>query len=213
MAEPWTPGGAKAAPDARRHAPATLRNRDAILAVLAEELPADGTVLEVASGSGEHAVHFATALPALRWQPSDPDADALASIDAWVAATGVANVAPALRVDAAASDWPLKEADAVFCANMVHIAPWEAAVGLFAGAGRLLPPGAALILYGPFIEDGVPTAESNLAFDVSLKSRDPRWGLRTAAALDALADAAGLTRTRRVAMPANNLMLVWRKVG
>jgi hypothetical protein len=213
VAEPWTPGGAEAAPDARRHAPATLRNRDAILAVLAEELPAEGTVLEVASGSGEHAVHFATALPALRWQPSDPDADALASIDAWVAATGAANVAPALRIDAAASGWPSVEADAVFCANMVHIAPWEAAAGLFAGAGRLLPPGAPLILYGPFIEDGVPTAESNLAFDLSLKSRDPRWGLRPVTALDALADAAGLTRTRRVAMPANNLVLVWRRTG
>jgi hypothetical protein len=213
VAEPWAPGGAEAAPDARRYAPATLRNRDAILAVLAEELPAEGTVLEVASGSGEHAVHFATALPALRWQPSDPDADALASIDAWVAATGAANVAPALRIDAAASGWPSVEADAVFCANMVHIAPWEAAVGLFAGAGRLLPPGAPLILYGPFIEDGVPTAESNLAFDLSLKSRDPRWGLRPVTALDALADAAGLTRTRRVAMPANNLVLVWRRTG
>lgn len=211
MAEPWTPGGAEAAPDARRHAPATLRNRDAIIAVLAEELPVDGTVLEVASGSGEHAVHFATALPALRWQPSDSDADAIASIDAWVAATGAANVSPALRIDAVASDWPLEEADAVFCANMVHIAPWEAAMGLFAGAGRLLPPGAPLILYGPFIEDGVPTAESNLAFDLSLKSRDPWWGLRTVAALDGLADAAGLARTRRVAMPANNLMLIWRR--
>lgn len=211
MAEPWTPGGAEAAPDARRHAPATLRNRDPILAVLTEELPVVGTVLEVASGSGEHAVHFATRLPALCWQPSDPDADALASIDAWTAATGVTNVSPAVRIDAAASDWQLEEADAVFCANMVHIAPWKAAVGLFAGAGRLLPPGAPLILYGPFIEDGVPTAESNLAFDVSLTSRDPRWGLRTVEALDALADAAGLARTRRVAMPANNLMLVWRR--
>lgn len=212
MAEPWTPGGAEAAPDARRHAPATLRNRDAILAVLVEELPVDGTVLEVASGSGEHAVHFATALPTLCWQPSDPDADALASIDAWVVATGVANVAHALMLDATASDWPPVEAEAVFCANMVHIAPWEAAVGLFAGAGRLLPPGAPLILYGPFIEDGVPTAKSNQAFDASLKSRDPCWGLRTVAALDGLADAAGLARTRRVAMPANNLVLVWRKV-
>lgn len=206
-----TPGGAEASPDARRHAPATLRNRDAILAVLAEELPVVGTVLEVASGSGEHAVHFAAALPSIRWLPSDPDADALASIHAWTKATGVANVAPALMLDAAATNWPPVEADAIFCANMVHIAPWEAAEGLFAGAGRLLDPGTPLILYGPFIEEGVPTAESNLAFDSSLKCRDPRWGLRTVAALDALAVEAGLARTRRVAMPANNLILVWRR--
>jgi hypothetical protein len=211
VAEPWIPGGAEAAPDARRHAPAALRNRDAILAVLAEELPADGTVLEVASGSGEHAVHFAAALQRLRWQPSDPDDDALASVDAWVAATGVSNVAPALKLDAGASQWPALEADAIFCANMVHIAPWQAAQGLFAWAGRLLAPGAPLILYGPFTEVDVPTSESNLAFDASLKARDPRWGLRAVAALDTLASAAGLIRTRRAVMPANNLSLVWRR--
>lgn len=197
--------------DAKRHAPATQRNRDAILAVLREELPASGVVLEVASGSGEHAVHFAAAMPQLDWQPSDPDPAALASIDAWATEARAANLRPALGLDAAATDWPPPHANAILCCNMVHIAPWSAAEGLFAGAGRLLPSGAPLILYGPFIEADVPTADSNLAFDASLRDRDPAWGLRAVAALDALATAAGLHRIRRTAMPANNLMLVWRR--
>lgn len=197
--------------EAKRHAPATLRNRDAILTVLHEELPSQGLVLEVASGSGEHAAYFATAMSELGWQPSDPDPAALASIDAWGADARTDNLRPALKLDAASAEWPLARADAILCCNMVHIAPWSAAEGLFAGAGRLLPPGAPLILYGPFIEADVPTAESNLAFDVSLRERDPEWGLREVAALDVLADAAGLRRIRRNAMPANNLMLVWRR--
>ena len=210
-ATPWQPGNAPMFADARRHAPATLRNRDAILAILREELPGSGLVLEVASGSGEHAAHFAAAMPQLDWQPSDPDPAALASIDAWAEDAGADNLRPALRLDAASTDWPLPRADAILCCNMVHIAPWFAAEGLFAGAGRLLPLDAPLILYGPFIEADVPTAESNLAFDVSLRERDPAWGLREVAALDTLAATAGLYRSRRIAMPANNLMLIWRR--
>ena len=208
--QPWVPGEGEQA-DPRRHAPATARNRDAILSVLRDVLPASGTVLEVASGSGEHIVQFAAALPALNWQPSDPDPAALASIAAWVADSGQASIAAPLHLDAATVDWPVDRADAILCCNMVHIAPWSAAVGLFAGAGRLLPAGAPLILYGPFIEDGVETAPSNLAFDESLRARNPAWGIRHVANLDALARAAGLDGPERITMPANNLMLIWRK--
>ena len=195
----------------KRHAPATLRNRDAIAAVLAGWLPKAGTVLEVASGSGEHVVHFAAAFPHLRWQPSDPDPAALASIAAWNAEASLANVAPPLRIDAAAADWPLDRADAMLCINMVHISPWTATLGLFAGAAHLLPVGAPLILYGPYVEADVPTADSNRAFDADLRARDPAWGLRDTGAVKAAAAAAGLAFAERRAMPANNLMLLFRR--
>ena len=206
---PWMPsdGGS----DAKRHAPATLRNRDAIAAVLADWLPAAGTVLEVASGSGEHIVHFAATFPALDWQPSDPDPAGLVSIAAWCADAGLANIAPPLALDAAADDWPIDRADAILCINMVHISPWAATLGLLAGAARLLPGGAPLILYGPYIEPDVPTADSNLAFDASLRMRDPTWGLRQIDDVKAAAVAAGLTFAERRAMPANNLMLLLRR--
>ncbi|WP_293703109.1 DUF938 domain-containing protein [Sphingopyxis sp. UBA6734] len=206
---PWMPsdGGS----DAKRHAPATLRNRDAIAAVLADWLPAAGTVLEVASGSGEHIVHFAATFPALDWQPSDPDPAGLVSIAAWSAEAGLANIAPPLALDAAADDWPIDRADAILCINMVHISPWAATLGLLAGAARLLPGGAPLILYGPYIEPDVPTADSNLAFDASLRMRDPTWGLRQIDDVKAAAVAAGLTFAERRAMPANNLMLLLRR--
>ncbi|WP_448658071.1 DUF938 domain-containing protein [Sphingomonas sp. CJ99] len=204
---PWTPGDA--GPDVRKHAPATLRNRDAILIELRDLLPASGTVLEVASGSGEHIAYFAPLFPALTWQPSDPDAAALASIAAWT--DGMANVRPPVMIDAAAADWPVDRADAMFCANMVHIAPWEAALGLMAEAGRVLGTGAPLILYGPFVRDGVATAPSNLAFDRSLKDRDERWGLRSVAAVADAAAAQGLMLAAEIEMPANNLMLVFRR--
>lgn len=205
---PWTLGDG--GNDAKRHAPATLRNRDAIVAVLAEWLPPAGTVLEVASGSGEHIVHFAAAFPHLDWQPSDPDPDALTSIAAWSAEAGLANLAPPLMLDAASPDWPPARADALLCINMVHISPWAATPGLFAGAARLLPAGAPLILYGPYVEADVPTAESNLAFDASLRARNPEWGLRDTADVKAAATAAGFALTERRAMPANNLMLLFR---
>ncbi len=211
MTGPWTPGEGGA--DAKRHAPATLRNRDAIVAVLADWLPPAGAVLEVASGSGEHVVHFAAAFPGLVWQPSDPDRDALTSIAAWSGEAGLANVAPPLELDASASDWPLAAADAVLCINMVHISPWAATLGLLAGAARLLSARAPLILYGPYIEADVATAESNLAFDASLRARNPEWGLRDTRDLVAAAKAADFVFAERRAMPANNLMLLFRRTG
>lgn len=209
MTQPWTArdGG----DGAKRHAPATERNRDAIAAVLADWLPPSGTVLEVASGSGEHVVHFAAAFPRLQWRPSDPDPQALDSIAAWRAEAGLANIAPPLELDASAAVWPLARADALLCVNMVHISPWSATLGLFAGAARLLAAGAPLILYGPYLEAGVATAESNAAFDASLRSRNPEWGLRDRDAVVAAAADAGFAFAERRAMPANNLMLLFRR--
>ncbi|MCB2088993.1 MAG: DUF938 domain-containing protein [Sphingomonadaceae bacterium] len=195
----------------KRFAPATERNREPLLAVLKQELPKTGLLLEVAAGSGEHAVFLAPHFPQLQWQPSDPDAEALASIAAWREDAGSANLLAPLALDASAATWPIERADAMLCVNMVHISPWQASEGLFAAAGRMLPAGAPLVLYGPFIEDGVETAPSNLAFDESLRSRDPRWGIRSVSALDDLAAVHGLTRMARHQMPANNLTLVWRK--
>lgn len=193
----------------RRHAPATLRNREPIAAVLADELPAIGLVLEVASGSGEHCAFLAERFPRLQWQPSDPDADALASIADWCA--DLPNVLSPLTLDAADDAWPIGAADAILCINMVHISPWQATLGLMAGAGRLLAPGAPLFLYGPYRQRGVPTAESNEGFDVSLRTRNPVWGLRHVEDVSAAAVARGLTLDRIVAMPANNLSLVFRR--
>lgn len=216
----------------KREAPAAARNRTVIADVLAEELPATGTVLEVASGTGEHVIHFAERFPQLHWQPSDPDAEARASIAAWCAETGLANIAPPLAIDAASAAWPLDRCDAVVCINMdshscddakstgyaacvcinmVHISEWAATIGLFQGCTRVLQAEASLILYGPYLEEEVPTAPSNLAFDRSLKERNPEWGLRDLAEMDRLADQYGFTRTRRVEMPANNLALVYRR--
>ncbi|MDT8759646.1 class I SAM-dependent methyltransferase [Sphingomonas psychrotolerans] len=194
---------------ARRHAPATARNREPIAEVLAAELPAEGLVLEIASGSGEHCAAFARRFAALQWQPSDPEDAARASIADWC--EGLPNVLPPLAVDAAAEAWPIPVTDAVLCINMVHISPWEATLGLMAGAGRLLAPGAPLILYGPYRQRDVPTAESNEAFDLSLKARDPRWGLRHVEDVSAAAAACGLVLQRIVNMPANNLSLVFRR--
>lgn len=196
---------------ARRHAPAAARNRDPILAELRRWLPAQGLVLEIASGSGEHAVHFAQALPGLTFQPSDPDPAARASIDAWTGEAGLSNIRPALAVDAMAADWPLAEADALLCINMIHIAPWEATLGLAGHAASLLLPGAPLILYGPYRRDGAHTAESNAAFDASLRSRNPNWGVRDLEAVTAAMGDAGLDRAAVTAMPANNFVVVFRR--
>ena len=193
----------------RKHAPATLRNRAPIADSLASLLPAAGRVLEVASGSGEHCAYFAGRFPALAWQPSDPEPSALASIASWCA--GLANVRAPVALDAAATDWPVARADAIFCANMVHISAWAATEGLFAGAARLLPEGAPLICYGPYRRADVPTAPSNEAFDRSLRTRNFEWGLRDLGAVDAVAAERGLARTDLVEMPANNLLLVWRR--
>ena len=196
---------------AQRSAPAALRNREPIADVLAEWLPTSGLVLEVASGTGEHAVFFAERFPQLEWQPTDIYAEALASISAWREASGLPNVREPLRLDAAAKAWPIDRADAVLSINMVHISPWTSALGLISGAARLLSAGAPLILYGPWLKADIPTAPSNLAFDADLRGRDPEWGLRR---VEDFAEAAReffeLADTRQ--MPANNLMLLFRRI-
>ena len=200
------------APEAagRRSAPAALRNRAPITEVLAEWLPTRGLVLEIASGTGEHVVHFAKRFPNLDWQPSDVHPDAMTSIAAWRAKSGLANVREPITLDAAAPDWPIERADAVLSINMVHISPWASALGLIAGGRRLLPEGAPLILYGPWLSDSIETAPSNLAFDADLRLRDERWGLRRVEDFTAAADGFELVETRQ--MPANNLMLLYRRV-
>lgn len=195
----------------KRCAPAAERNRDPILEVLRRELPSEGLVLELASGTGQHAVHFAAALPGITWQPSDVDPGALASIEAYRSEAGLDNLRAPLELDTRHEHWPLDHAGAVVSINMVHISPWESAEGLFSGAARLLSPGAPLILYGPFRFDGRFTAASNEAFDASLKSRDPSWGVRDVADLDALGRKSGLERQARIDMPANNHVLVFRR--
>lgn len=197
--------------DPRRYAPATLRNRQPILAMLRGVLPATGLVLEVASGTGEHAVHFARELPDLRWQPTDPNPDALQSIRAWASGERLPNLLPPLALDAASELWPVDAADAVVCINMVHISPWETTEGLMRGAGRILPPGGLLYLYGPFHRRGEPLAPSNAAFDTSLRLTDPRWGLRELEAVEQCAAANGLTLGSIVGMLANNLSVVFLK--
>ncbi|MAQ18328.1 MAG: SAM-dependent methyltransferase [Sandaracinus sp.] len=195
----------------RRHAPATSRNRDPILEVLRRVLPDRGRVLEIAAGTGEHALHFAAAFPGLEWQPTDPDAAARESIAAWRDAEGTPNLRAPLDLDVTQPAWPLAQAAAVVAINMIHISPIEASEGLMRGAGAILPSGAPLVTYGPYRIDGAHTAPSNAAFDESLKARDPRWGVRDLAELEALAAAHGLHLEERVTMPANNFTLVWRK--
>ncbi|MBE7198671.1 MAG: DUF938 domain-containing protein [Parafilimonas terrae] len=192
-------------------APAVARNKDAILAVLWDVLPAGGTVLEIASGTGEHAAHLAAALPQLTWRPSDPDAAARRSIAAHGRRAGLSNIQAPLDLDAASDRWPDGPVNAIVCINMIHIAPWAATEGLMAGAGRILQPGGILYLYGPFREEGRHTAESNAAFDAGLRERDARWGVRDRERVSALAAEHGLRLTRRIAMPANNLSLIYRQ--
>lgn len=188
------------------------RNAEPIADVLREILPERGLVVEVASGTGEHVLHFARNFPQLDWQPSDPDPAALASIEAWRIAAGSANLLPPVALDARAPDWPIVAADALLCINMVHISPWGATVGLVRGAGRLLAPGAPLYLYGAYRQAGVATAPSNLAFDLSLKARDPEWGVRDLEDVVAEAEMNSLRLDRVVPMPANNLSVVFRKL-
>lgn len=197
--------------DRRLQYPATERNRDAILDVLRGMLPATGLVLEIASGSGEHVVHFAKAFPGLTFQPSDPEDAALQSIAAWTQETGAANVLPPVMLDAAANRWPIESADAVLCINMIHISPWRATEGLMRGSARLLDAGAPLYLYGPYRRADVITAPSNDAFDASLKSRNPEWGLRDLEAVAELARVEGFSAPAITEMPANNLSVVFRR--
>jgi len=198
--------------DARRFAPAVARNKAAITEVLVRHVPASGLVLEVASGSGEHALHFAAEFPALSLQPTDPDAAALASITAWRAEARLANLLPPLMLDVMATDWPVQKADAVICINMIHIAPWGATAALMSGAARILPPGAILFLYGPFKRGGLHTAASNGEFDASLRAQDARWGVRALEAVTDTAGAAGFAAPIVEAVPANNLSVIFRRL-
>ena len=187
------------------------RNVAPITEVLRRILPDEGLVLEVASGSGEHAVAFARQFQSLLWQPTDADPVGLRSIDAWRDAEGVPNLLAPVHLDAASDRWPLDDAQAILCINMVHISPWAATQGLMAGAGRLLSRGAPLYLYGAYRQAHVPTAPSNEAFDLSLKSRNPEWGLRALEDVEAEANRHGLILEEVVPMPANNLSVIFRK--
>lgn len=194
----------------KRYAPATERNREPIATILREALPPSGLVLEVASGTGEHAAYFARLFPALEWQPSDPDPEALTSISAWVADAGLPNLREPVMLDAAGI-WPIDRADALVCINMVHISSWAATLGLLAGARRVLPSLGLLYLYGPFRRRDRPTAASNEAFDADLRARNPEWGLREVEAVAEAAETVGLKLDRMVEMPANNLSVLLRR--
>jgi hypothetical protein len=198
--------------DHRRYAPATVRNRDFILDVLRDVLPMTGVILEIASGSGEHVVHFARNFQSLAFQPSNPDPDALRSISAWEEAADVANVRAPIVLDASQSPWPIASADGIICINMVHISPWEATLGLVRGAAAILPPTAPLYLYGPYKREGFATAPSNQAFDRSLSDRNPTWGLRDLEAVTAAAQSVGFSIPTIIEMPANNLSVVFRRI-
>lgn len=201
--------------DPRLYAPSAARNREPIWDVLGQHLPARGLVLEIASGSGEHITHFAKASAAnadLVFQPTDPDADARASIDAWVADLELANVQPALELDASSPDWDIAKANVVVCINMIHISPWPATTGLIEGAARLLPADGLLFLYGPYRRDGRHTSPGNEAFDQDLRQRNPAWGVRDLEAVAALAASAGFGPTRIELMPANNLSVMFRRL-
>lgn len=195
-----------------RTSAATARNREPILGVLTPRLPKTGLVLEIAAGAGEHAVYNAAALPQLQWQPTDPDPGAFASIAAWRGHAGLRNLLPPMRLDASRpDDWPVDRADAIVTINMIHISPWVATQGLMTGAGRLLHIGDMLFLYGPFIESGIETAPSNLAFDLDLRTRNRAWGIRHLDEVTVLASRYGLELSERIDMPANNLSLIFRK--
>jgi hypothetical protein len=202
--------------DARLSSPATQRNRGPILEVLRRILPPVGTVLEIASGAGEHAIWFAQHFPDLVFQPSDPDPNHRASIAAWTATTGVTNVCLPLALDTTTPDWdanariPL-ELSAILCINMIHVAPWSATLGLMRGAGKLLGPERLLYLYGAYKRDGQHTSPSNAAFDANLRGRDPSWGVRDLERVAEAAAAAGFALDEVVAMPANNLSVIFRK--
>ena len=199
------------APPARRFAPSAARNRDPILDVLRRHLPGSGLALEIASGTGEHAVHFAQHLGSdLIFQPSDTNAESRASIDAWVLEANLPNLRNALELDVLADTWPVESASAVVCINMIHIAPWEATIGLIEGAARILLPFGLLILYGPYRRNGAHTAPSNEAFDLDLRARNPLWGVRDLETVAALAASHGFSAPIIEQMPANNLMLIFK---
>lgn len=200
-------------PDARLHSAAANRNRAPILEVLTRHLPTTGTVLELASGSGQHIVHFAQHLPRLHWQPSDPDRECRASIEAWCADAGLANVRPPLALDACEHPWPIADLSAVLAINLIHIAPWPVTDAVFRGAAQSLEADGLVYLYGPYRIAGRHTAPSNEAFDTSLRERHPEWGVRDRDAVLAVAHTHGFELVEQVSMPANNLSLVLRRLA
>ena len=195
-----------------QYARATVRNRDFILDVLHDASPTTGTILEVASDSGEHVVHFARNLPSLVFQPSDPEPGALLSVAAWVKPTRITNVRAPIVLDASQSPWPIASADGIICINMVHISPWDATVGLIRGAAAILPRGSPVYLYGPYKRVGTALAPSNQAFDRNLRDRNPTWGLRDLEAVAAIAQSVGFSVPTVTEMPANNLSVVFRRM-
>ncbi|HEY7457905.1 MAG TPA: DUF938 domain-containing protein [Xanthobacteraceae bacterium] len=197
--------------DRRVVAPAAERNKEPILEVLRRWLPARGTVLEIASGTGQHVAHFAKALPSLSWQPTEMDLDRHESIIAWIDAEQLSNVRPPLALDVGHHPWPVERADAVICFNMIHIAPWQATLDLMAGSGRLLGKDGVLFLYGPYRRFGADTAPSNTAFDADLRARDPAWGVRDMEAVIEVAAKNGFVFAEAVPMPANNFSVVFKK--
>ena len=197
--------------DARETAPSAERNKQPILEVLARVLPPRGLVLEIGSGTGQHVAHFAKALPALTFQPSEMDVERHASIEAWAAAAKLTNVRPPLAIDVTQGPWPVAAADAVVCINVIHISPWEATLALMAGAGRILSAGGVLVTYGPYMRGGAHTSQGNEAFDASLRARNPLWGIRDIAKVAEVAGNEGLVLGEIVPMPANNFTLIWRK--
>jgi len=196
---------------AKLTAPAPERNKQPILEVLERVLPASGMVLEIASGTGQHVVHFAKALRHLTWQPSDPDARARSSISAWTAEKALGNVREPLDLDVRCQPWPVASCDALVCINMIHISPWSATQALFEGAARILPEGGVIYLYGPYRVNGRDTSESNAAFDATLRAQDPEWGVRDLERVVDTADSCGFDFVESVAMPANNLSVMWRR--
>lgn len=197
--------------DAKFTSPSALRNRGPISDLLRDVLPSSGTVLEIASGSGEHVIHFAELFPDLVWQPSDPSPEARASVHAWVKTHSLANVLPPLEIDASQPTWPVEHADAIIAINMVHISPWPATQGLLKAAGQLLPEAGVLVLYGPYRRQGQPLVASNVEFDASLRARNPAWGIRLLEDVASLAEQSGLALTSVTEMPANNLGVVFKR--
>jgi cyclopropane fatty-acyl-phospholipid synthase-like methyltransferase len=192
----------------RQYAQATARNRDPILGVLARVVPAGARVLEIASGTGEHAVYFASRLPGVSWQPSDPSAESRASVEAW--RSEAQNVAPPIELDVTKRPWPVDTFDVIVCINMIHIAPWTACEAMLSEAPSHLAPRGLLFLYGPYMRGGKHTAESNDAFDRSLRARNPSWGVRDLDDVVSLANKRGFTLDEVVQMPANNLSVLLR---
>lgn len=197
--------------DVRETAPSPERNKQPILNVLTRALPSRGLVLEIGSGTGQHVAHFAKALPALTFQPSEMDVGRHTSIEAWVAAGNLSNVKLPLAIDVTKRPWPVSAADAVVCINVIHISPWETTLALMAGAGMILPSGGVLVTYGPYMRGGAHTSQSNAAFDASLRARNPLWGLRDIDRVAEVAVTEDLVLEEVVPMPTNNFTLVWRK--